>query len=341
MDAYRRALLNSFTVSALDRCAERRGDDDWLAARKLNPSSLFVMVRDGDCLIKYRGDGGRARLTMRGRDGMVHGHGDSHAAPVFLSCRELGDDALADPIFLGCLNDDAVFAIDVGDDGAGDGELDNAKPAGEFTDLRIAAPRLSAEHASLLAYAKTLAHWRRAHRSCPACAAPLRSDAGGHVLRCDGCARAQFPRTDPAVIVLVEHAGACLLARQAGWEAGRYSVLAGFVEPGESAEQTVRREVFEEAGVTVTAMRYHASQPWPFPGALMLGYFAQAIDARIKVDGDELEHAQWFTRAELTRALQQNQLRISPAISISHRLIEHWFDAKSDTPLREVLASCG
>jgi len=242
-------------------------------------------------------------------------------------------------MFLGCLNDDAVFAVDVGDGDVGDGELANAKPAGDFIDLRAAAPALTAEHASLLAYAKTLSHWRRAHRSCPACAAPLRAEAGGHVLRCGACGRAQFPRTDPAVIVLVEHAGACLLARQAGWDAGRYSVLAGFVEPGESAEQTVRREVFEEAGVTVTAMRYHASQPWPFPGALMLGFFAQAIDARIEVDGDELEHAQWFTRDDITRALQQNRLRLSPAISISHRLIEHWFDAQSETPLREVLAN--
>jgi len=325
MDAYRRALLNSFTVSSLDRCAERRGDEDWLAARRCNPSSLFIVVRDGECLIKS------------------YGHGDAHAAPVFLTCKQLGEDALTDAMFLGCLDGDAVFAIDVGDGDVGDGELDNAKPAGDFIDLRAAAPRLSAEHASLLAYAKTLAHWRRAHRSCPVCAAPLRAERGGHVLRCGECARAQFPRTDPAVIVLVEHADACLLARQAGWEAGRYSVLAGFVEPGESAEQTVRREVFEEAGVTVTAMRYHASQPWPFPGAgaLMLGYFAQAIDARIEVDGDELEHARWFTRAELTRALQQNQLRLSPAISISHRLIEHWFDAKSAMPLREVLARCG
>jgi len=308
MDAYRRALLNSFTVSSLDRCAERRGDADWLAARRYDPASLFVAVRDGDCLIN-----------------------SDCAVPVFLNCAQVGD-AAADALFLGCLDGAAVFAIDAGG-------ID--KTAGEFLDLRAAASRLSAEHASLLAYARTLAHWRRAHRSCPACAAPLRAEAGGHVLRCGACGRAQFPRTDPAVIVLVEHAGACLLARQAGWDAGRYSVLAGFVEPGESAEQTVRREVFEEAGVTVTAMRYHASQPWPFPGALMLGFFAKAEDARIEVDGDELEHAQWFTRDDITRALRDNRLRLSPAISISHRLIEHWFDAKGDTPLREVLARCG
>ncbi|MDD9798865.1 MAG: NAD(+) diphosphatase [Gammaproteobacteria bacterium] len=307
MDAYRRALLNSFTASNLDRCAERRGDDDWLAARRCDAASLFVAVRGGDCLINM-----------------------DHAAPVFLNCEQVGD---ADAMFLGCMDGAAVFAVD-----AGEGQVGGN---GDFIDLRIAASNMNAEHASLLAYAKTLVHWRRCHRHCPACAAPLRAESGGHVLRCGGCGRAQFPRTDPAVIVLVEHAGACLLARQAGWEQQRYSVLAGFVEPGESAEQTVLREVREEAGVIVTALRYHASQPWPFPGALMLGYFAQAQDARIKVDGDELEHAQWFTRDALTRALQQNQLRLSPAISISHRLIEHWFDAESKTPLREVLARCG
>lgn len=307
MDAYRRALLNSFTASNLDRCAERRGDDDWLAARRCDAASLFVAVRGGDCLINM-----------------------DHAAPVFLNCEQVGD---ADAMFLGCMDGGAVFAVD-----AGEGQVGGN---GDFIDLRIAASNMNAEHASLLAYAKTLVHWRRGHRHCPACAAPLQVESGGHVLRCGGCGRAQFPRTDPAVIVLVEHAGACLLARQAGWEQQRYSVLAGFVEPGESAEQTVLREVREEAGVIVTALRYHASQPWPFPGALMLGYFAEAQDARIKVDGDELEHAQWFTRDALTRALQQNQLRLSPAISISHRLIEHWFDAESKTPLREVLARCG
>ena len=309
MDAYRRALLNSFTASNLDRCAERRGDDDWLAARRCDAASLFVAVRGGDCLINL-----------------------DHAAPVFLNCEQVAD---ADAMFLGCMDGAAVFAVD-----AGEGQVGGN---GDFIDLRIAASNMNAEHASLLAYAKTLVHWRRCHRHCPACAAPLQVESGSHVLRCGNCGRAQFPRTDPAVIVLVEHAGACLLARQAGWEQQRYSVLAGFVEPGESAEQTVLREVREEAGVIVTALRYHASQPWPFSGAgaLMLGYFAEAQDARIKVDGDELEHAQWFTRDALTRALQQNQLRLSPAISISHRLIEHWFDAESKTPLREVLARCG
>ncbi|MCY4245250.1 MAG: NAD(+) diphosphatase, partial [Gammaproteobacteria bacterium] len=281
MDAYRRALLNSFTASNLDRCAERRGDDDWLAARRCDAASLFVAVRGGDCLINL-----------------------DHAAPVFLNCEQVAD---ADAMFLGCMDGAAVFAVD-----AGEGQVGGN---GDFIDLRIAASNMNAEHASLLAYAKTLVHWRRCHRHCPACAAPLRVESGGHVLRCGGCGRTQFPRTDPAVIVLVEHAGACLLARQAGWEQQRYSVLAGFVEPGESAEQTVLREVREEAGVIVTALRYHASQPWPFPGALMLGYFAEAQDARIKVDGIELEHAQWFTRDALTRALQQNQLRLSPAIS--------------------------
>jgi len=310
MDSYRRALLNCFTATCLDRCAERRGDAQWLAARRRDPASLFVAVRGGDCLVDVSADGG--------------------GAAVFLNCEQVGE---ADAVFLGCRDGAAIFAIDLGD--GGDGE---AGAGGDFIDLRAAAGRLQAEHASLLAYAKSLIHWRRAHRRCPACTAPLRSESGGHVLRCGGCGRTQFPRTDPAVIVLVEHAGACLLARQAGWEAQRYSVLAGFVEPGESAEQTVVREVREEAGVTVARLRYHASQPWPFPASLMLGYFAEARDARIQVDGIELEHARWFTRAEMVRALEQNQLRLSPPISISHRLIEHWFDAESDIPLREVLA---
>jgi len=310
MDSYRRALLNSFTAGCLDRYAERRGDTQWLAARRRDPASLFVMVRGGDCLVDVDADGG--------------------GAAVFLNHEQVGE---ADAVFLGCRDGAAVFAVD-----GGDRDID---AGGDFIDLRAAAGRLRAEHASLLAYAKSLIHWRRAHRRCPACGAPAHSESGGHVLRCGGCGRAQFPRTDPAVIVLVEHAGACLLARQPGWERQRYSVLAGFVEPGESAEQTVVREVREEAGVTVTRLRYHASQPWPFPGSLMLGYFAKARDARIRVDGDELEHARWFTRAEMVRQLERKQLRLSPAISISHRLIEHWFDAGGKTPLREVLARCG
>ena len=164
--------------------------------------------------------------------------------------------------------------------------------------------RLPGHEAGLFAYAKGLAHWQRETRHCSYCGAPLQLVAAGHRAKCSNadCGRLHFPRTDAAMIVIVEHEGACLLGRQASWPPGRYSTLAGFVEPGESLEDAVRREVAEEAGVVVDQVHYHSSQPWPMPASLMVGFIANATGRAIDLRDRELEEARWFTRKISSKA---------------------------------------
>ena len=159
----------------------------------------------------------------------------------------------------------------------------------------------------------------------------------GHVLVCTNpsCRHEQFPRIDPAIIVLVSDGERALLGRQASWPVGRYSTIAGFVEPGESLEDAVVREVFEETGIEVDRIEYQSSQPWPFPASLMLGFTAHAVTTEVHLRDQELEDARWFTRAALT----SNGALLPPRQSISYRLIEQWFDAGADIPLRDIQGS--
>jgi NAD+ diphosphatase len=189
------------------------------------------------------------------------------------------------------------------------------------------------ESASLLAYARALSLWKARHRFCGVCGAPNLPMRAGHVMRCsrDECASETFPRLDPAIIVLVSDASGerALLGRQASWPAGRYSTIAGFVEPGESLEDAVAREVDEETGVHVTDVRYESSQPWPFPSSLMLGFRAVARTREITLRDGELEDARWFTRADIAAG----HPALPPAGSISARLIDGWYNAPSGPSL--------
>ena len=151
------------------------------------------------------------------------------------------------------------------------------------------------------------------------------------------CGKQIFPRTDPAIIVLVQAGDRCLLARQASWPPGRYSVIAGFVEPGESLEDAVKREVMEESGITVSEIYYQSSQPWPFPSSLMLGFMAHATTVEFNLIDNELEEARWMTRAEITQELQDGRLKLPPGLSISRRLIETWFDSGDAGKLSEIV----
>jgi NAD+ diphosphatase len=188
--------------------------------------------------------------------------------------------------------------------------------------------------AGLLSYARAMMYWRQRHRFCGVCGSKMTASRGGHVLVCTNadCRHESFPRIDPAIIVLISDGERALLGRQAAWPAGRYSTIAGFVEPGESLEDAVAREVFEETGVRVDTMEYHSSQPWPFPSSLMLGFTAHAATTDIHLRDQELEDARWFTRADFSTG----RLKIPPGLSISFRLIEHWFDAGGGPRLREV-----
>jgi NAD+ diphosphatase len=187
--------------------------------------------------------------------------------------------------------------------------------------LREVGAVLDDRDAGLLVHAVGLANWHAAHQHCPRCGAPTEVVAGGSVRRCPADSSEHFPRTDPAVIVLVtDGADRCVLGRQASWPAGRYSTLAGFVEPGESAEQAVAREVAEESGVRVHAVRYQGSQPWPFPSSLMLGFRAECDASAVPEARDgELEDCRWFSRAEV-----QDSALLPPPLSIAHSLIAGW-----------------
>lgn len=206
-----------------------------------------------------------------------------------------------------------------------------------WVDLRSAALSLPPADAGYAAYARALMHWHRRHRYCGQCGSATRIELGGHRRRCEACGLEQFPRIDPAIIVLVEHAGRVLLGRQASWPPQRYSVLAGFVEPGESLEDALRREVEEESGVDVIECEYHSSQPWPFPASLMLGFTARAASDQLRY-GDELEHAAWFAPDELLAAVRSGQIRLPPPLSLSARLLEDWYEQRTGRDSAEIFA---
>jgi NAD+ diphosphatase len=218
-------------------------------------------------------------------------------------------------LFLGVQHDVAHFAVQLEDDAAGEGWLP----------LRGALQTLSTDDAGLAVHAVALAEWLRTHRFCPRCGGRLEVGHAGHVQTCDSCGRQQFPRTDPAVIMLVTDGERALLGRQEAWPPGRYSTLAGFVEPGESLEDAVRREVAEEVGIEVGDVAYFGNQPWPFPASLMVGFFARATSREISVDAQEIEAARWFTRDQVLREAQAGSLRLPGGISISRSLVEAWY----------------
>lgn len=209
-------------------------------------------------------------------------------------------------------------------------------------DLRSAAMELDPFAAGLAAYARALVYWHQRHRFCGACGAPTTVVQHGHRRQCTNprCGIDHFPRTDPAIIVLVtaDRGERALLGRQASWPAKRWSTLAGFVEPGESLEDAVRREVREEAGVQVGACRYYASQPWPFPASLMLGFHADATDTTLSV-GDELETAHWFEVDELIEQIRGDRLRPPFPISISWALIRDWLQRQRGVELADLVSA--
>lgn len=296
---------NVYEGGGLDRAALRRRDDAWLAAQLAHPATRLVPV-------------------WRSRNLVLDAE---HPVPVLLgadSAAELVASAGC-VVLLGVAGETAHFAVDLShlDDPA---EHPLLRLAGRFLDLRAVGPLLGHADGALLAYARGLVHWHARHRFCGVCGSPTESADAGHVRRCTdpACATQHFPRTDPAVIVLVSDGDRALLGRQKIWQPGMHSVLAGFVEPGESLEDAVRREIAEEAGIAVEDIRYHSSQPWPFPSSIMLGFTARARTTEISVDGEELETAGWFDRAALRASPEDERFRLPRRDSIARRLLDDW-----------------
>lgn len=303
--------------STLDRDAEHRQDEAWLAAAWSNPRTRVLVVSQGWAFVEDT-DGADEPHSAGEADGTVpHPRRERGARLVLLPSFEAPD---GDRYFLGTDADGvSYFAVAVDDL---PGRLDEAaRPAG----LREVGSLLDERDAGLLVHAVALENWHRAHGFCARCGNPTKQAAAGHVRRCAACGTEHYPRTDPAVIMVVTDAqDRCLLATQSHW-GNRYSALAGFVEPGEPLEHAVAREVEEETGVRVAEVRYVDSQPWPFPCSLMLGFVARADRTAITVDGEEISHARWFSREELKSLSESGDVRLPSRLSIARQLLEIWY----------------
>ncbi len=295
---------NPFADVQLDRVPDCRRDPLWLEERLHDPRSRVIPWRARSLVTS--GDPPSAVTTE---------------VPPRLPSERVG------PIFLGMEGESARFAIDLSDSDDPLGDLGVAEAV--FEDLHKVGALLGRAEGALLAYARGMVHWHRRHLFCGRCGSETTSIEGGHVRRCDGegCGILHFPRTDPAIIVLVTSEDACLLGRQVKWPPRVFSTLAGFVEPGESLGEAVAREVSEETGVTVTDVTYHSSQPWPFPSSLMLGFTATALRIEPRVDENELQEARWFGREELRCQVASGRVRLPRPVSIARRLIEEWLEA--------------
>ena len=255
-------------------------------------------------------------------------------------------DAHSEHIFLGVDDDGPVFAADLSNWTPEGGEADTLNsfldPSEQrhpalsadhvFAELRAVMTRLTPRDAELAATARAILNWHRSHRFCAACGVASAMGKGGWQRDCHACGTHHFPRTDPVVIMLITHGNAVLLGRSPGWPEGMYSLLAGFVEPGETMEAAVRREVFEETRIKVGEVRYLASQPWPFPASLMLGCAGEALSTEITVDPVEIEDAVWVTREEMAMVFAGEHPQIRPARrgAIAHFLLERWLMDRLD-----------
>lgn len=285
---------NVFAGAYVDRAAELRADPRWLSNAVRATDARFVVVRGNRCLAS-RED---AQLQL-------------------LRQSDLGPSVHAGNIvFLGLDNNAPRFAVVASD------SLEAAEE--DWVSLRTLGGLLDSKEANLAAHAIGITHWREVQKYCSRCGHATDMEAAGYAALCgnDACKTRSFPRVDPAVIVLVSHEDRCLLGRQSNWPTGMYSTIAGFVEPGESLEDAVRREVFEETNIQVGRVDYLSSQPWPFPASLMLGFHAKATSDDIHTNDGELEEARWFSRA----AIQAGEVKLPPRLSIARRLVDAWVD---------------
>jgi NAD+ diphosphatase len=300
---------NKYADSGLERLHLRRGDAPWFAQVLAESATRFLPVWQARNLVDdpaapglaWIDNGRAAQLLETGAEPTLLGE-QQGLLYVGLDCSFLETPEHA-PALAGC---------------------------GHFVDLRSVGPLLPGPTAALLATARAYAQWHGRHRFCGLCGAPTRSSEAGHQRRCtdERCGAAHFPRTDPAVIMLIHDGGErCILGRQKIWPPGMHSVLAGFVEPGESLEEAVAREVKEEVGLDVAQVTYHSSQPWPFPSSIMLGFWAAAVQDRLSVDPHELESARWYSRQEMLASPEDETFKLPRRDSIARRLIEDWLAA--------------
>jgi NAD+ diphosphatase len=299
-----------FAGNPLDRGDVQRRDEQWLEAQATNPLSRFLPLWQLNVLIRAEPE------TRLG----------------WLSSAEIGRFELdTPPVFLGLLEGVAHFAIDISQLGDPQHEL-NLDQTWRFEEARAAAAHLNPAETGILAQSRAQVDWHRRHQFCSVCGQRTVPGRGGHVRRCPACKAEHFPRTDPVAIMVVTDGDRCLLGQSRGRlsRTGTYSALAGFIDQGESIEEAVRREVREEAGIEVGQVRYHSSQPWPFPSSLMIGCHARALTTDIHKDDEEMTDVRWFSRDEVLSGLKGDHphLHVPAPIAIAHHLIKAWAEGE-------------
>jgi len=302
------AFQNTFAGNPLDRASDRRADTDWLAGQLASSDSLGVAIWNGRPLVEDAKEGGKQIAYLPAK---------------LVADLAQGEERL---LFMGLWKDTAVFAVDLeGPDDPADGPLEGL---GKFEDLRAVALKLPPTEAAIVATAKQMFEWRRRHGHCAVCGQPSRAVDGGWKRKCPSCETEHFPRTDPVVIMLPYHGDRCMLGRQEAWPKGMFSALAGFLEPGESIEEACARELNEEAGLHAVKVRYHSTQPWPYPSSLMIGLIAEVEDEEGSPDQTELSEVRWFTRDEARQLIagQIEGVAAPQRLAIAHQLIKAWVE---------------
>ena len=303
-----RFFVNTFAGNALDRRSDLRTRPEWLAASRRDPATQVIVLWNGQPLLNDREGGLRLARVDAGLGFSLAGS-DEHL------------------LFLGLDGERPVYALDL--EGEADPAAGPLQGLGAFKDLRMSGGQMSAQDAGVAATARAVFEWRRRHRFCSACGQRSEVAEAGWKRTCPACKTEHFPRTDPVTIMLPTFQDHCLLGRQTVWPKGRFSTLAGFLEPGESIEAGCAREVKEEAGLEVVAVSYHSSQPWPFPTNLMIGLIAEVSNQEASPDQTELEEVRWFSREEMRRLLQGDVdgLGVPPPFAVAHQLMKAWTDA--------------
>jgi NAD+ diphosphatase len=320
----------------VDRATERRTDQAWLDTTWADPDTRVLVVDHGRALVRLHGDSGELVFISPGQapPGVRFLLGVEDERTVYYGVSAPLEGATG-RLANGSYRADGSPPDPAAARGTGPGRDRPNPDSGPAAvprplSLREAGALLDDRDAGLLTHAIALANWHDTHTHCPIDGTPTVVNPGGHSTTCPADGTEHFPRTDPAVIMLVtDPEDRCLLARNVAWPQRRVSILAGFVDPGESAEHAVVREVHEETGITVDQVNYLDSQPWPMPRSLMLGFRAHATgDLTIRVDADEISEAHWYSREDLRRVLEAGELALPPAVSIARRIIEAWYGSE-------------
>lgn len=309
---------NFFTTESLNRLAEKRNDEKWINLQLENPETCFIPLWQDKNLFNISSqpkvvflEKGRVKNFSPGKNRIT---------------------------LIGQLNNRIYFSLSLDDNTDTEKEFSEF---GVFASIRRYAALLDKDEASLLAYSNALNNWQKHHQYCGLCGGKTKPVFAGHRLDCSNseCNHQIFPRTDPAVITLIYKDDKCLLVRQPVWQPGQYALVAGFVEPGESLESAVARETYEETGIELDEIIYFSAQPWPFPGSIMLGFFAKAVTEKIILHDKELEDAKWMTRKEIVEGLKNKTLKNPTSYSIAFKLLENWFNEKSTEKLSDIISN--